>query len=91
MLVFVLIQTKRGHFFKMTYVFGKYGYGGTFSGLTNALSAFGVVVASAMYGPLSEVLDWWCISLIWLGFAVLGILICLPCLFKWKKFSEGSN
>ena len=90
-LVFVGIQTKRGHFFKMTYVFGKYGYGATFSGLTNALSAFGIVVASLVYGPLSEMVDWWCVSLIWLVIGILAILVCIPSLIKWKKFSEGSN
>ncbi|MBR2377525.1 MAG: MFS transporter [Clostridia bacterium] len=71
---------------KISYTFAKFGYSGTYTGIHNALAAFGIVVASYSYGVMSETLGWVAITLTWLIVTVIAIVISIYPAIKWEKY-----
>ena len=71
---------------KISYTFAKFGYSGTYTGIHNALAAFGIVVASYSYGVMSETLGWVAITLTWLIVTCIAIIISIYPAIKWKKY-----
>lgn len=87
MLGAMILVTKVNAIFAMEVglLFGKYGYSGTYSGISNSLSSFGIVIASTGYGALSQQFGWSAITITWLVIGALCLVCCVPALFLWKK------
>ncbi len=66
--------------------FAPYGYSGTAAGVSNAMSSFGVVIASTGYGVVAEYFGWSGVTAIWLVLtALISVGYCVTNIF-WKRF-----
>ena len=75
--------------FSASYVakrFAPYGKSGTVSGIINAASGFGNVFASFVFAKMAESLPWTSITLTWLLFVGVALLLCLCVLRTWTSF-----
>ncbi len=68
--------------------FRKYGNISTMSGLVNSFTYVGAAIATYGVAKLSELYGWRITVAIWLAVMVLGTLLCLLAVPKWKKFIE---
>lgn len=87
MLALMTMLTKISGAFGMQLVFqfGRFGFSGTYAGLTNAITSFGIVLASAFYGVLADGFGWTAITAAWLILAALSVIFIIPAVILWKK------
>lgn len=66
--------------------FKRFGRISTVSGLLNTFTYIGSGISGFGIAVLSEKLGWGATVLSWFIVAVFGSLLCVLCIFKWKKF-----
>lgn len=68
--------------------FFKSGKSATVSGLINGMASFGIVVANYVSPRVADMFNnnWVPVILVWIGFAVVSIMISALGIFPWKKF-----
>lgn len=72
----------------MSVRFSRIGKGATVSGLINAMSAFGIVVANYVSPRVADAFNnnWVPVILVWMAFALVSALISLVAFVPWRKF-----
>lgn len=71
--------------------FSRLGKGATVSGIVNAMSALGIVVANYVSPRVADAFNnnWVPVILVWIGFALVSALIAFAAFFPWRKFIKG--
>lgn len=71
--------------------FSRLGKGATISGIINAMSALGIVVANYVSPRVADAFNnnWVPVILVWIGFAVVSALISFAAFFPWRRFVKG--
>lgn len=66
--------------------FERYGRVATFAGLLNSFVYVGAAISTYGFASFSERFGWRSTMVFWMVIALLGMLICLFCFRKWKRF-----
>lgn len=66
------------------------GHSGTVSGILNALSSFGIVIAGACYGIVADKSGWTSVITIWIILAAISVALSVPAAILWKRFIAGN-
>ena len=66
--------------------FAPYGYSGTATGISNAMSSFGVVFSSTGYGLIAEYFGWSGVTIVWLILTVVIVVGYAVTNICWKRF-----
>lgn len=86
----VLIAAASG-MLPFTYIsvrFSKLGKGATVSGIINAMSALGIVVANYVSPRVADAFNnnWVPVILVWMAFALISAIISFIAFFPWRRF-----
>ena len=94
-LVFVALMLSTTLTYTMTSImvrisngFARYGYSGTVSGFLNALTCFGIVIASYLYGYLADASGWGAVTALWVIICALAIVCGGVGFLFWRKFLQ---
>jgi len=92
MIVLISSASSTLPFTYMAVRFSRIGKGATISGLVNAMSAFGVVLANYISPRVADAFNnnWVPVILVWTIFALVSALISFIAFYPWKKFIKTS-
>ncbi len=68
--------------------FNHWNLGGTVSGLTNCVSALGIVIANLVFPKTSEAIGWIGTIRIWIVMIVLAAVVSFALMVVWKRFMK---
>lgn len=71
--------------------FAPYGRVSTFSGLLNCFVYVGAATSTYGFAGFAEHFGWRSTMLLWMGIALLGTLMCLLCMKKWRRFCRKTH
>ena len=93
MVVLVSAASTMLPFTYMSVRFSRLGKGATVSGIINAMSAFGIVVANYVSPRVADAFNnnWVPVILVWMAFALISAVVSFAAFFPWKKFIKNAD
>lgn len=85
-MVMIIASGSSVFFFYISSTFAKFNCTATISGLSNCMSALGIVLANYVFASMADKSGWTVTAICWLALTVLSLIFAIICVPVWKKF-----